>query len=577
MADTLREYLVSLGFRVDEPTWKKYTAYMALAGKTTAELGSVAVETATAIELAVAKVARQYETLYYVSESTGKSIGAIQSSQFAFRQIGLSAEDATSALESMAETARMLPGIGGMFGGATRPEEVVEQLKNSGMMYVVAKKLAELRGVPGGVFQRLWFMSAEDKAREREAFEGHSRRLREAGVDADAAGHKFIDFTSVLNTLEDDLGILGTRIALDWVHPTSEGVRALDLAVQWMNRADVATRGWLDTLLSLGTTLGGGLLGTAIIGRLLGFPMAGTLAGGGRFLGKAGLWGLLLGSMEAMKTDIDHSLRSDLRRLFGIEETEEERAAPSPWEHGAPRRRGGVGGVPTGATAERLTTGVQMLTDAGYSREAAVGIMSGLYYESGRTLSPAAFNPAGGGRGARGIPQLRGERIDEFERWAGKGVEQSSFEDQMRYVIWAMDHGADLGARRAGELLRRPGARAGESARTFLDVFERPGPAGAAEVQDAASLAEELSRVMVADRGAAPHAPLVTDLSGLGAELSASLPPPVAGDVNNVTLHSKTDIHVEAGPTALGTALAVMDAQDRVSQSTTRALVGAIR
>ena len=98
MADnTLKEYLIALGFHVDDATWRKYVGAVSTAGRSTAELGSAAIEAATAIELAVARIARQYESVYYLSESTGKSIGALQTYQYGMRQVGISADSAAAA------------------------------------------------------------------------------------------------------------------------------------------------------------------------------------------------------------------------------------------------------------------------------------------------------------------------------------------------------------------------------------------------------------------------------------------------------------------------------------------------
>ena len=66
---TLQEYLIKLGFQADEPSLKKFMSIVSSVGAATAELGSTAVETATAIELMVARVARTYESLYYGSPS----------------------------------------------------------------------------------------------------------------------------------------------------------------------------------------------------------------------------------------------------------------------------------------------------------------------------------------------------------------------------------------------------------------------------------------------------------------------------------------------------------------------------
>ena len=64
----------------------------------------------------------------------------------------------------------------------------------------------------------------------------------------------------------------------------------------------------------------------------------------------------------------------------------------------------------------------QRFIDRGYSKEQAAGIVGNLSIES--SLRPTAFNPAGGGAGAVGLAQWRGERLERLKAFAasqGKG------------------------------------------------------------------------------------------------------------------------------------------------------------
>jgi hypothetical protein len=341
VADVLREFLVSLGFKIDEAGWKKFTGAVAHAGAITADIGATVVEAATAIEVAVSRVARQYETLYYVSARTGQSAQYIQSAGFAFRQIGLSADDATSAIEGVAAAMRLNPGIAALFRGASKPEDIVKQIKGSGLPYSVAARLGEQAGIAEKTFQHLWMFGQQE---EQQAAD-HARRLSEAGINADDASLRFTQFGRVLNILEDDFEILGTRIALDWVGPTEKGVHVLDQAVQWFGRADKATQGWIGTLASLAVTLTGLFGAEKILSKLLGFggvTLSGTVAkalfGKGRLL-KGGLIGGGVALLESMKEDNanpDHPLRTSLRKLFGIEDVPDDSSpgAPAPYTGG---------------------------------------------------------------------------------------------------------------------------------------------------------------------------------------------------------------------------------------------------
>tara|TARA_B110000503_G_scaffold104241_1_gene155521 strand:- start:123 stop:3371 length:3249 start_codon:yes stop_codon:yes gene_type:complete len=58
----------------------------------------------------------------------------------------------------------------------------------------------------------------------------------------------------------------------------------------------------------------------------------------------------------------------------------------------------------------------------GYSPQQASGIVGNLMAESGRSLDPAAFNSAGGGKGAFGIAQWRADRQSNLLGWDGTAI-----------------------------------------------------------------------------------------------------------------------------------------------------------
>lgn len=319
MADTLREYLVSLGFRVDDASWRKYVGYVASAGRTTAELGSTAVEAATAIEVAVARVARQYESLYYVSQRTGQSANYIQAAGFAYRQMGLSAGAAVDAIEGVAAAMRTTPGLSAMFGGATKPEDIVERLRglaqSSAAGYAVAARMAGMAGIPEQTFLHFMKFGPQEKA----AADEYKTRLQEAGIDAD----KFADrvskgegsFTWALNKMESEFDILGTRIAIDWIDPTQHGIEVVQEVVHWFNEWDKATSGVIGKISSLVVTLGGLFGVEKILSKLLqriGLGSGGTITG--RVLGLVGgttgllTGGLLIGSTTTIGAEGETSL-----------------------------------------------------------------------------------------------------------------------------------------------------------------------------------------------------------------------------------------------------------------------------
>jgi murein DD-endopeptidase MepM/ murein hydrolase activator NlpD len=73
-----------------------------------------------------------------------------------------------------------------------------------------------------------------------------------------------------------------------------------------------------------------------------------------------------------------------------------------------------------------------------WTMEQAAGIIANLQAESG--LNPNAFNSAGGGQGAVGIAQWRGERQTRFQQTYGKPIRGSSLQEQLAYVNWEFNN-----------------------------------------------------------------------------------------------------------------------------------------
>ncbi len=263
---TLQEYLVKLGWNVDEPSFKKFAGALASTSARTAELSSAVLETAAAVELMVSQVARKYETLYYVSQRTGQSVKYIQSTQFAFKNIGLSAEDANASIERMGATLRTQPWLKAIFGNASTPQEVASRLGKSGLPYFLQARFAEMIGMDETTLLHLQKFGEI----EASASANFARRQREAGIDPEKLAKDSASFGRELNQLEGDLEIFGERMAKDLLGPTEKWVHQLDIAVQWINRVDEATKGWLGTIGTLAGTAGGLLVFEKIIRRILG-------------------------------------------------------------------------------------------------------------------------------------------------------------------------------------------------------------------------------------------------------------------------------------------------------------------
>ena len=114
---TLREYLVKLGFKVDDTSWAKFNQRLETSASNAAYLGKTMTLAAIEIGIAVERLTANYERLYYVSQRTGSSVASLKAYEFSARQIGLTAEQAQSSVESFATAMRLNPGVRSLFAG----------------------------------------------------------------------------------------------------------------------------------------------------------------------------------------------------------------------------------------------------------------------------------------------------------------------------------------------------------------------------------------------------------------------------------------------------------------------------
>lgn len=159
-AETIKSFLVSLGFNVDEAGMRKFDA--TLVGVTTKAIKmGVAVEAAALSVVAfTTKIASSLDTLYWASQRTGATVAGIQAIGYAASQAGSSAEAARGSLESLARFMRSSPGAEGFLQrlgvqtrGASGQMRSMESIftgvgqRLSNMPYYRANQYAQMLGI----------------------------------------------------------------------------------------------------------------------------------------------------------------------------------------------------------------------------------------------------------------------------------------------------------------------------------------------------------------------------------------------------------------------------------------------
>lgn len=217
--DTIREFLVGLGFKVDETGQKKFAESVQSATVQVIKLG-MAVKTASAAVVAsVGVIADQMEALYFASQRTGAAVANIQALGFAAAQMGSSAEAARGSLESLARFMRNSPGAEGLLhsigvqtreaNGALRDTtEIMADLggRFASMPYYRANAYAQALGIDEKTLMAM-----------REGLGGfgdeYRAMLATAGLDSQEAAKSSHEFMIEVRSLGAAFVILGQKVA----------------------------------------------------------------------------------------------------------------------------------------------------------------------------------------------------------------------------------------------------------------------------------------------------------------------------------------------------------------------------
>ena len=112
-AETIKDFLVSLGFKVDESGERKFNAVLAGVTSNAIKTGFAVEAAALSVVAFTAKIAQASDKLYWASQRTGATVQGLKQVSYAISQVGGSADSAISSLESLSRFIRTNPGAEG--------------------------------------------------------------------------------------------------------------------------------------------------------------------------------------------------------------------------------------------------------------------------------------------------------------------------------------------------------------------------------------------------------------------------------------------------------------------------------
>ncbi|EPB9884018.1 lytic transglycosylase domain-containing protein [Yersinia enterocolitica] len=159
-AETIKDFLVSLGFDLDEAGEKKFSAVVAGVTANVLKMGAVVEGAALAVVGFTTKIASGLDKVYFSSQRTGASVAGIKALGYAASQLGVDAASAQGSLESLARFIRNSPGAEGFLNrlgiqtrsanGSMRDTSAIFtglSAKLSSMPYYRANQYAQMLGI----------------------------------------------------------------------------------------------------------------------------------------------------------------------------------------------------------------------------------------------------------------------------------------------------------------------------------------------------------------------------------------------------------------------------------------------
>ncbi|HAL9374011.1 TPA: lytic transglycosylase catalytic [Escherichia coli] len=217
-AETIKDFLVSLGFSVDDAGAKKFGSVLAGTTANVIKMGLAVEGAALSVVAFTAKIASGLDNLYWASQRTGATVQGIQSIGYAVSQVGGSADAARGSLESLARFIRNNPGAEGFLnrlGVQTRDASgnmrdmaaiftgVGQKL--SGMPYYRANQYAQMLGIDENTLMAMRRGVGQFSAQ-------YSEMVKAIGFNADQAALSSNRFMTSLKSLGEMAGMARDKI-----------------------------------------------------------------------------------------------------------------------------------------------------------------------------------------------------------------------------------------------------------------------------------------------------------------------------------------------------------------------------
>jgi len=241
-SEVLEEYLVSLGFRTDQLSYRKFEYGLTKVERRVLGLGAAVAGVVIAVDAAASKFAYSMRQMYFRSELAQSSVKNLTGMDYAGKQIGVGGERMADAVHSVAQAVRLNPGLQGLiesFGirvkGRDMSDVVVDLVKAlRNMPEFVGAKYAGMFGIDPDTYHQMINHMDKLQAKRRQM----AAIYKEMGFNPDLKKNKdaIMEYTGELDKLEEKVKILGQAMLIHFIKPLNRITHSLEDGVDWWTK-----------------------------------------------------------------------------------------------------------------------------------------------------------------------------------------------------------------------------------------------------------------------------------------------------------------------------------------------------
>ncbi|HGE8301172.1 TPA: lytic transglycosylase [Serratia marcescens] len=217
-AETIKDFLISLGFDIDEAGGRKFESVVSGVTMNAVKMGAAVEAAALTVVGFTTKIASGLDRLYWQSQRTGATANNIRAIGYAFSQAGGSVEGFNGTLDNLARFLRSTPGAEGFLRNlGIQTRDAAGNLRDTAQLVtLVGDKLAKMPYYRANQYAQILGIDESTLLAMRRGVKGftsdYQSMLQATGFDSQKAAEQSNKFMTQMRGLANLFGIMRDKI-----------------------------------------------------------------------------------------------------------------------------------------------------------------------------------------------------------------------------------------------------------------------------------------------------------------------------------------------------------------------------